>query len=573
VTTTTEAERVALRRSRPLVGLFSLFLAASCNVQSTPVDPGRGGLANGPAAGSGPDGGAGDGTSRPGIASSSMSSGSAPPSDANSGSSGSGGPQGVPRGTGSSSGGTNGAASSAGSGTAASGSSCGATTASAGAGSEGATDTGASCPVTASAVRVTEIDVGMSYIYQETDAAGGDNIGLAPLQIAPIPSGGSRVAFMGKDGMVHIAQLDAGDQLVSGSVFGMPAFDMQDVYADDSGGVVLVSRNATGGGTGNCGTPSNLCGIPPNPPDPCWDMYMVRFDGCGHETWATKLTTSSASLPPYSTGPTGLQVFMIWWYAHNGRIAFDPTNNHYAGYYGAAISVSQGGCINIHQGDEMRVVDTSGNIVSGGFDWGCSHSAFERMTWDGTKFVTVCNNDADPGGNKTGRMAFAPASATIYPVNELNAELGAVIKAGAGGYWLVLSDVRPGQPTTAPALDDVHLVHTTTGAADSDITLASDTGLNDRAPHLAAFGKNRMLAAWETSTKTDHLLQTDTSRRLYLQALDDTTGAAQGAAYYVPGVTGSRYQDFRTYSDGSVAYVAPGSSASKIRILRVFPCK
>jgi hypothetical protein len=422
-------------------------------------------------------------------------------------------------------------------------------------------------------VRVTEIDVGISYVYQETDAAGGDNIGLAPLQIAPIPSGGSRVAFMGKDGMVHIAQLDAGDQLVSGSVFGLPAFDMQDIYADDSGGVVLVSRNATGGGTGNCGTPTNLCGIPPNPPDPCWDMYMVRFDGSGHETWATKLTTSSASLPPYSTGPTGPQVFMLWWYAHNGRIAFDPTNNHYAGYYGAAISVSQGGCINIHQGDEMRVVDTGGNIVSGGFDWGCSHSAFERMTWDGTTFVTVCNNDADPGGTKTGRMAFAPASVTIYPVNEVNAELGAVIKAGSGGYWLVLSDVRAGQPTTAPALDDVHLVHTTTGAADSDITLASDTGLNDRAPHLTAFGKNRMLAAWETSTKTDHLLQTDTDRKLYLQALDDATGAAQGAAYYVPGVTGSRYQDFRTYPDGSVAYVAPGSSASKIRILRAFPCK
>ena len=67
-------------------------------------------------------------------------------------------------------------------------------------------------------------------------------------------------------------------------------------------------------------------------------MYLVRFDGTS-ETWATKLTGSSAALPPYSTGPTdGSNVIFIWWYAHHGRIVSDGTN--YAGYFGAAISVS-----------------------------------------------------------------------------------------------------------------------------------------------------------------------------------------------------------------------------------------
>ncbi|MDP9000664.1 MAG: hypothetical protein M3O46_11190, partial [Myxococcota bacterium] len=59
---------------------------------------------------------------------------------------------------------------------------------------------------------------------------------------------------------------------------------------------------------------------------------------------------------------------------------------------------------------------------------------------------------------------------------------------------------------------------------------------------------------------------------LYVQALDNTTGAPQGSPYYVPGVTGSRYQDFRAYPDNSVAYAAPGSSATKIKILRIMPC-
>jgi hypothetical protein len=439
-------------------------------------------------------------------------------------------------------------------------------------------DDGGTCAITSSNVRVTEIDLGVAYKYQEVDANGGDNIGLALLSISPLPSGGSRIAFMGTgttggtDGMVHIAQLDTGDQLVAGSTFTLPAFDFQDIYADDAGGTVLLSRDAMGGGTGNCGAPTNLCGTPPNPPDPCWDMYLVRFDAANatKETWAHKLTTSSATLPPYSTGPTGPEALMIWWYAHNGRIAFNGTN--YAAYYGVAISVSQGGCINIHQGDEMRVVSTAGATVTGGFDVGCSHSAFERLLWDGTKFVPVCNNDADPGGTKTGRMAFAPNATTIYAVDEANAELGSVVKAGGGGYWLALSDLRPGQTAGTPGLDDVHLVHTTTGASDMDITLASDTGLNDRAPHLAPFGTNRMLAAWETSTRTDHLAQNDANRKLYVQALNATSGATQGSPFNVAGVKGSRYQDFRTFPDNSVAYIAPGSTATKVKIVRVMPC-
>jgi hypothetical protein len=414
--------------------------------------------------------------------------------------------------------------------------------------------------------------VGITYSYQEVDTP------LSLLAISPIPGGGSRLAFMGSDNKVHVALLDGGDNLVTGSTFALPAHDFQDIYADNTGGVALVSRDAVGGGTNNCGNPANLCSLS-NPTNySCWDMYLVRFDACGNETWATKLTTSSASLPPYSTGPTGPLSLMIWWYAHNGRIAFDGTN--FAAYYGVAITVkNQGGmsCMDIHQGDEMRLVNAgTGKLAGGGFDIGCSHSSFERLTWDGAKFVPVCNNDA-PTGGKSGRIAFAPNTTTIYPVDELNTELGSVLPAGGGGYWIVVTDLRAGQTAANPGLDDVHLLHATTGAPDKNITLASDSGLNDRNPHLAAFGKNRMMAAWETSTtqapQGGHLAQNDASRKLYVQALDSTTGAAQGAAYNIAGATGSRYQDFRTYPDGSVAYAAPGSAATKVKIVRVSPCK
>jgi hypothetical protein len=455
--------------------------------------------------------------------------------------------------------------------------SSGATSSSSGAASSSgspSTDSGASgsCAVTASSVRVTPVDVGVNYVYSEIDS-NGPNLGLAPLAISPIPGGGSRVAFMGSDSMVHIVALDSSDQLVAGSAFALPAFDFQDLYADSAGGVVLVSRAAVYGmGTGNCGDPSNLCGTPPTPPDPCFDMFMVRFDGA-KETWAAKLTQSDATHPPYLTSKTDPNnLIYIWWYAHNGRIAFDGSN--YAGYFGAAISVSQSGCVNIHQGDRMQIVNASGVVsTSGGFDWGCSHSGYERIVWDPTakQFVTVCKNDA-PTDNKSGRIAFAPATTTIDPVDLSYSDFGSVLNAGGGGYWLVTSDIRAGQTPNTDGLADIHLLHATTGPPDKDIMLASDSGLNDRAPHLAAYGTNRMLAAWETSTATGDLVPNDPDRKLYVQALDNTTGASQGTPVLVPGVVGSRYQDFRAYPDGSVAYVAPGSSASKINVVRVSAC-
>jgi hypothetical protein len=424
--------------------------------------------------------------------------------------------------------------------------------------------------------------VGSTVVYQEVDA-NGPNLGLAPLAISPIPSGGSRIAWMGNDGKVHLAQLDANDQLVAGSTFSMPAFDFQDLYADNNGGVVLVSRPSAAGGTGNCGTPSNLCGTPPNPPDPCFDMYMVRFDGTT-ETWATKLTDSTATSPPYLTSPTDPNnIVFIWWYAHNGRLAFDGTN--YGAYFGAAISVSQGGCVNIHQGDRMKLVNGVGAVQTGGFGFGCSHSGYERILWDPTakQYVTICKNDL-PSTTMSGRLALAPnfTNNQIASLDLYYSDLGSVLMAGGGGYWAITSNIRAGQTPNANGLADVHLFHFTAsngkaGAADKDIMLVSDTE-NDRAPHLAAFGTGQMLAAWEESTATGDLGQNDPNRKMYVQVLDHTTGAAPaGSTTALVGplqvaVKGSRYQDFRTYADGSVAYPAPGATATQIKILRISPC-
>ena len=440
---------------------------------------------------------------------------------------------------------------------------------SAGSGAAGGSPGGASA-CSAPQLRVTEIDVGAAINQNEDEAA------LKPLAIAAIPSGGSRVAWLGMDARIHVTTLKADDTLdTAAPAVSIAGMDYADLYADATGGVLLLTRDAKGSGTLNCGEPTNLCGTPPSPAIPCYDMYLVRFDGAS-ETWATELTQSSASAPPYLTSKTGPSVIFIWWYAHHGRIVSDGTN--YAAYFGAAISVSQEGCVNIHQGDEMRVVSPSGALLTGhqSFDWGCSHSGYERIVWDprSSQFVTVCKNDAATGG-KSGRLAFAPKSSSIYPLDLFYSNVGNITLdglGGSGGYWLTTSDIRAGETADSNGLADVHLLHFTTGAPDKDVTLASDPGLNDRAPHLTQYGASHLLAAWDTSASKGDLTQKTADRQLYVQALDSSSGAAVSAPIAVP-VRNNRYQEMKAFPDGSVAYPAPGSSASKLKILRVLPCE
>ncbi len=446
-------------------------------------------------------------------------------------------------------------------------------------------------------VRVTEIDVGVTYAYNEVDNNGAA-LGLTPLAISPIPGGGSRLAFLGKtDSMAHVVTLDANDQPVPGAAFALPAFDFQDIYADATGGVMLLSRNALGSTDNhNCGNINNLCGLVANYPTAasCYDLYIVRFNGTT-EAWATKLTQTSATVPAYGTGPTGGgNVIFIWSeYAHNGRIAFDGTN--YASYFGAAITVPGQACVgastmttgvNIHQGDRMQAVNggTGALLTTPGFSFGCSHSGYERIVWDPTSkvFVNVCKNDA-PTGGKSGKIAFAPNGAAIDPIDLNYDQIGNVINAMGGGYWIFASDIRAGQPANANGMADIHLLHVTkvsTPMPDKDIIAVSD-GQNDRAPHLAPYGTTgtQMLAAWESSTALGDFAQ-NAARQMSIQILDGTTGmmpaganaTTAGPLKLTPNVLGSRYQDFRSFPDGSVAYPAPGSSTTKIKILRVLGC-
>ncbi|KAG7395180.1 hypothetical protein PHYBOEH_004161 [Phytophthora boehmeriae] len=407
-------------------------------------------------------------------------------------------------------------------------------------------------------VEITEVDVGATVDASE------DEVNLKVVAIASLPSGGSRIAFHSGESVI-VRELDKNDKLVSSSpAVKVPLHDFGDLHADKDGFVLLGTRDAEGGGTANCGNPSNLCGTAPSSENACYDMYLVRYDG-SKESWATKLTSSSASLPPYSTSGSGPDVYMIWWYAHHGRLAYDGSN--WAAYFGCAISTSEGGCINIHQGDRMKVVDASGKIAtnSDSFDWGCSHSGYERITYDTRKkgYASICKTD-----NNNRIMPPNNWDATIYPVDLAASNLGDIVQDGDASskkYWATVSN---GQGDNAA----VHLIHFAIDAAASeDITLGG-TDANERAPHLAAIGDGGLLAMWEGSASGGDLMEGG-DRTIYAQVLDASTGKAISDVVTVDkSVVGNRYQALKSFPDGSVAYLSKGKTDTSVQVVRFFGC-
>jgi hypothetical protein len=372
-----------------------------------------------------------------------------------------------------------------------------------------------------------------------------------PLAIAAKPNGGSRLAWMtgyahygsSTSSQVHVSELDCDDKLV-GTAFTLPAHDFQDLAADANGGVVMVTRDAQGGPDAqHCGDVNNLCVLPSDRPG-CYDTYMVRYDCAGKEQWATKLTSSSAAQPPYTSG-SGDNLF-VWWYQHHGRIATDGTN--YAGYFCDAITVSNNQCsagagkVDIHEGDRMQVVDPSGAILTGhdSFGIGCSHSWVTRMVWDPrTKhFVMVCTTDnncriAQPNPYRT--IATGTCDGTLFG--------GDVVNAGGTGYWVAWS-----QGGT------IRLEHFTNGASDKTVMAGSSAH-----PHLVSYGATNMLLTWGSGSG------------MAAQVYDSSTGAPVGAQFTIA-VPDHPWQSWKSFPDGSVAWAGVASSSATVQIARVLPC-
>jgi hypothetical protein len=297
------------------------------------------------------------------------------------------------------------------------------------------------------------------------------------------------------------------------------------VQADRNGGVLLLTRRGTCGDGPLCGGTSS----------PCNTMHMIRFDTSGRQVWERQVTNLGGGLTGYDNGAR-----FVWWYQHHGRLATDGKN--YAAYFGVAITVQNGRCIDIHEGDRMQVVNARGELVPGhrdSFPVGCSHSWTTRMVWDPrtTHFVMVCATDnncriAQPNPYRT--VAAGTCDGTLFG--------GDLVLAKSKGYWTAWS--QGGR---------VRLEHFATGASDKTVT----TSASSSHPHLVGYGTGRMLLAWASGSS------------MAAQVYDSGTGKPVGQRFTIK-VNDHDYQAFKAYPDGSAAYPAAGGSTS-IRVARVMP--
>jgi len=264
-------------------------------------------------------------------------------------------------------------------------------------------------------------------------------------------------------------------------------------------------------------------------------MHMIRFDNSGHQVWERQVTNLSSSLGGYDNGAR-----FVWWYQHHGRLASDGTN--VAAYFGVAITVQNGSCVDIHEGDRMQVVSPSGALLSGhdSFAVGCSHSWTTRIVWDprASHYAMVCATDnacriAQPNPYRT--VASGACDGTLFG--------GDLVLASTSGYWTAWS--QGGQ---------VRLDHFKTGASDSTVRTAARSSHS----HLVSYGAGRMLLAWESGSS------------MAAQVYDAGSGKTVGGQFTI-GVRDHSYQAFKAYSDGSAAYPAAGGTATSIRIARVMP--
>lgn len=368
-------------------------------------------------------------------------------------------------------------------------------------------------------VRTTEINVGTDV----TGYGGQSDTEPLPMAIAATPSGRSWLAWLGTNGNVYLGNLDCSDHLV-GTPTSFTGIDLEDVAADANGGVLLLTRKGTCDNGPLCGGTSS----------PCNTMWMIRFDNSGHEVWEQQVTNLSSSLGGYDNGAD-----FVWWYQHHGRLAYDGTN--YAAYFADAITVQNGSCVDIHEGDRMQVVGPTGDLLSGhdSFDLGCSHSWDTHIVWDPRvgHFVMVCATDndcriAEPPNYQT--VATGTCDGTLFG--------GDIVLSSDAGYWVGWS--QGGR---------ARLDHFSTGSSDKTVETAAETSH----PHLVTYG-GRMLLAWASGSE------------MAAQVYNSATGATVGSQFTID-VPDHAYMSFKAYADGSAAYAAAGSTSTSIVIARVMP--
>lgn len=263
-----------------------------------------------------------------------------------------------------------------------------------------------------------------------------------------------------------------------------------------------------------------------------WDkeddiMYLSKRGSDGGEIWTTNLN-SSIAVADFAAG--------------DGRLTYGN------GLYGAYFTVyGVSGGVTGHHGDQLTYVTDDGVKQPGGWNFGCSHSMAELISYHPglDQFLPVCSSDCNKIGILTNRNEI------VYKgdgdcAGLVSTQLGQVA-LGVDSWLLVFNAMdRPCCEGKGVALATIDASY------QSSLTWLTDTtGLYEADPSLARLGADlnldRYLVGWMTTNDDVYYLGVVDGEGSFIVSPQAVSSAGV--------IWGFRDDSFRTRFDGSVSWV------------------
>ena len=264
-----------------------------------------------------------------------------------------------------------------------------------------------------------------------------------------------------------------------------------------------------------------------------WDegariMWLSQRNADGSEAWTTSV---DGSLTSFDTG------------IGDSRLAYG--NDLYAAYFAV---YGDSGWVQGHNGDQLTYVSSAGIVQSGGWDWGCSHSMAELISYHPGlgEFAPICSSDcySSKGILVNDNQVVIACDGNCGGM--VSAQLGQVTLSD-GAWKLVFNALsRPGVDGKGIGLATID------GAFQSSyVWLTNTNGEFERDPAIMRLGSdlntNRYLVGWRTTDDEVYWLGVIDGSGNFISGPEEASSAEIA--------WGNRDDSFRGEADGSVTWV------------------
>ena len=363
---------------------------------------------------------------------------------------------------------------------------------------------GGECGIIEKNLRMTAVDISSRINTGIADNTGPfwSWSGLRATCLSPSPSGESKVGWHDTAGNIHITPLNANDTRKTDDIV-ISRGRMYDLVSHNDGFAILILENDR--------------------------MYIERYDNSGARWFQTELNDSDDETHEW----------------HGGKLSWDGIR--YAAYF--AIHATAGWAAG-HEGDKLKYIDSSGTILSGGWEWGCSHSMDVRILFAGPGPMPVCISDCYPGKGLylKNRFLIAESDGDCRGISNARFGQAAYFKGHLALIFLAI-DGRTSWDVVFASLSassphNVRMVQALTNTQGNEIN-----------PKVIAYDQDHLLASWEA----------DGMREFVLLNLD---GQSVGPRERIAVMAGP-VDDFQTFPNGEIGWAYAWGDLNKLKIMRI----